>query len=106
MRMEEEAVLLVSENTKDKDGFPVSAATEIPIFVREKSAVRTEFYEALRAGVRVKTVLETRQEDWEQSAHLVSGKKEYASQIWYDGAVYDIVRVYKNEKSMMEIICS
>lgn len=104
--MEEEAVLLVTKNTKDKDGFPVASVEEVPIFVREKSAARMEFYEALRAGVRVKTVLETRQEDWEQSGRLVSGRKEYASQIRYDGAVYDIVRAYKKGKSMVEIICN
>ena len=104
--MEEEAVLLAVKNTKDEDGFPVPDVMEAPIFVREKSATRAEFYEALRNGVKIKTVLETRQEDWEQSARLVSGKKEYASQIKYDGAVYDIVRAYKNDKSMVEIICS
>lgn len=104
--MDEEAVLLVTENKKDEDGFPVSAVTEFPVFVREKSAVRAEFYEALRAGIQVKTVLETRQEDWEQTARLVSGKKEYAGQIRYGGAVYEIVRTYKNDKSMVEIICS
>lgn len=103
--MDEEAVLLVTENGKDEDGFAVPAEKEFPIFVQEKSAARTEFYEALRAGIQVKTVLETRQEDWEQSAHLVSGKKEYASRIRYDGSVYDIVRTYKNDKSRIEIIC-
>ena len=37
---------------------------------------------------------------------MVGKKKEYASQIEYDGAVYDIVRTYKSDKSMIEIICS
>lgn len=104
--MEEEAVLLVTKNTKDEDGFPVASVEEIPIFVREKSVMRAEFYEALRAGVQVKTVLETRAEDWEQSKRLVSGKKEYASQIRYDGEVYNIARTYRKGKSTVEIICS
>lgn len=104
--MNEEAKLLVITNTKDEDGFPIEKKSEIPIFVREKSATRTEFYEALRSGVSIKTVLETRLEDWEQSAHMVAGKKEHATQIEYDGSVYDIVRTFRNDKAMIEIICS
>lgn len=104
--LNEEAILLAVINKKDDDGFAVQKKLEIPIFVNEKSATRTEFYEALRAGVKIKTVLETRQEDWELSARTVSGKKEYATQLKYDGAIYDIVRTFKNDKSMIEIICS
>lgn len=104
--MDEEAKLLIVTNEKDDDGFPVEKSVEIPVYVREKSATRTEFYEALRSGISIKTVLETRQEDWEQSARMVGGKKEYATQIRYDGSVYDIVRTYKNDKSMIEIVCS
>ena len=104
--MDEEAKLLIVSNEKDEDGYAIERSQEIPIFVREKSATRTEFYEALRSGIKIKTVLETRQEDFEQSAHLVNGKKEYANRIEYDGAIYNIVRTYKCNKSMIELICS
>lgn len=104
--MDEDAKLLIVKNGKDKDGFPVKETQEIPIYVKEKSATRSEFYEALRSNIRVKMILETRQEDWELSAHIVGEKKEYASKIEYDGAVYDIVRTYKSDKSMIEIVCS
>lgn len=104
--MDEEAKLLIVTNGKDADGFPITEKQEIPVFVRGKSATRAEFYAALRADIQIKTVLETRQEDWELSAHMVGRKKEYASQIEYDGSVYDIVRTYRNDKSMIEIICS
>lgn len=104
--MDEEAKLLIVINGKDEDGFAIDEKKEIPIFVREKSATRTEFYEALRSGVSIKTVLETRLEDWEQSAHMVGEKKEYATKIEYDGSIYDIVRTFKNDKSTIEIVCS
>lgn len=104
--MDEEAYLIIVENEKDKDGFPVETTKRIPIYVREKSATRAEFYAGLKAGISIKTVLETRQEDWELSAHKVGEKKEYASRVEYDGSVYDIVRSFKNDKSMIEIICS
>ena len=104
--MDEEARLLIIVNKKDKDGFPIEVKQGIPIYVREKSVIRAEFYEALRSGITVKVILEARQEDWELSAHMAGEKKEYASQIEYDGSIYDIVRTYKNDKSMVEIICS
>lgn len=104
--MDGDAKLLVVTNKKDADGFPLEEKEEIPIYVNEKSATRTEFYEALRSGITVKTVLETRQEDWELSAHIINGKREYATRIEYDGSIYDIVRTYKNDKAMIEIICS
>jgi SPP1 family predicted phage head-tail adaptor len=103
--MDEEAKMLIVTNEKDEDGFPVEKKQEIEIFVREKSATRAEYYEALRSGITIKIVLETRQEDWELSAHMVAGKKQYATQIEYDGSIYDVVRTYKNDKSLMEIIC-
>lgn len=106
-RLDKEAKLLIETNGKDNDGFAVKKTeNEIAIFVREKSATRTEFYEALRNGIKIKNVLETREEDWELSAHMVDGKREYATRIEYDGSVYDIVRTFKNDKSMIEIICS
>lgn len=104
--MDEEAKLLIVTNEKDEDGFVVENEKEIPIYVQEKSATRSEYYEAMRSGVTVKTVLETRQEDWEQSVHLVGNKKEYASQIKYDGSVYDIIRTYRTGKSLIELVCS
>ena len=48
--MDEDAALFVITNGKDKDGFALQKTQEIPVFVREKSAARMEFYEALKAG--------------------------------------------------------
>lgn len=100
-----EATLLWSSKTKDKDGFPVETEHSVDIFAEEKSIVRAEFYEAMRAGVEVKLVLETRQEDFELSAHEEDGKKVYARKVEYEGYTYDIVRTYKTGKSKIQIIC-
>ena len=105
--MTEEATLLYVTNTKDSDGFPVEHTESVTVSVREKSATRTEYYEALRAGKTVSMVLEVRQEDWELTRHQSeNGRKAYATRAEYDGDVYDIVRTYKNDKSMIELICA
>ena len=103
---EEEAKLLVVTNMKDDDGFAVESTEEYPVYVTEKSATRSEYYAALQSGIQIKLVLEMRLEDWEQTAHISGGKKEYATQLEYDGAVYDILRTYRENKAKIEIICT
>lgn len=103
---DEDAKLIIVENDKDEDGFPVETTKEIPVYVSKKSAVRSEHYEALRNGILVKMVLELRIEDFELSAHRVEGKKEYASRVEYDGGIYDIVRSYETDKATIELVCS
>lgn len=91
----------------DADGFPVDAEQTITVFVREKSVRRTEFYEAMRSGIVPQIVLEVRQEDYDLTAHITdAGKKAYASKVRYDGGTYDIIRAYKNDRSMIELTCS
>ncbi len=104
--LDEEAKLIIVENDKDDDGFPVETTKEIPVYVSKKSAVRSEHYEALRSGILVKLVLELRVEDFELSAHRVEGRKEYASRVEYDGGIYNIVRTYGTDKATIELICS
>lgn len=103
--MPEKAYLLMVENGKDEDGFPVETTTRIQIYVREKSATRLEFYEAMRSGLYVSRVFEVRVEDYELSARRVDGKKTYATQIEYDGEVFDIFRTYRSDKAMIQLIC-
>lgn len=104
--MDEEASLLVVLHDKDEDGFPIEKTVKYPVFVREKSVNRAEYYKALSENITLKMILELRVEDWEQTARMVNGKKEYATRIEYDCGVYDIVRSYKNDKSMIELSCS
>lgn len=100
-----EAELIWTTKTKDKDGFPVEEEHFVEIYAEEKSIVRAEFYDALRSGVEVKAVLETRQEDYELSAHEEDGKKTYASKVRYDGQTYDIKRTYRAGKARIELVC-
>ena len=104
--MDEEAKLLVVSHGKDEDGYSVENKTEYPVYVSEKSVSRTEFYKALSEHINLKMILELRQEDWNQTEHIVNVKKEYATRIEYDGCIYDIVRSYRNDRSMIELSCS
>lgn len=104
--MAEKAKLVVVSHDKNENGFSVEVTKKYPVFVREKSVTRSEYYEALRTGITTKLILEMRAEDWELSAHTVSGKKEYATRIEYDGYTYDVVRHYATGKAMVQVTCS
>lgn len=100
-----EATLVWSSKDKDADGFPIEEERSIDIYVNEKSVTRMEFYESMRRGIDVKTVLEARQEDFELSAHEEGGKTFYARKVLYEGQTYNIIRTYKTGKAKIEMIC-
>ena len=98
--------MIYVENEKDEDGFPVETEKKKEVYVREKSVGRTEFYEALRSGITVNITFDIRMEDWEQTRHTTANKKiAYAQKILYDGAEYDIIRTYRTDRSMIQLIC-
>jgi len=104
--MEEEAFLLIVTNSKDDDGFPVEDIQRIPVYVREKSVKRMEFYKALEVGTKLRTTFTMRWEDWELSKHLDGdGRKIYATQIEHDGEIYEIIRTYRTNKGSVEVMC-
>ena len=70
--------LIWEEIGKDEDGFEKNEEVSIDAFCKEKSVTRMEAYESMRAGVSVQAVFEIRQEDWEETRHIVNGKPEYA----------------------------
>lgn len=101
----ETAKLIWMALEKDPDGFAVEKECTAEIYVIEKSVARAEYYESMRAGIKVQRVFEVRQEDYELSLHMVNGRKSYATRIQYDGEDYDIIRTYSKDKSHLEIIC-
>lgn len=101
----ETALLVWETQEKDKDGFPVPVRNETEVYAKEKSVTRQEKYLAMNSGVDVKTTLEVRQEDWEQTRHIVDKKPEYARKAIFDGCEYDIIRTYKAGKATIEIVC-
>jgi len=103
----ETAELIYVIHGKDADGFPVDTEQAVTVYVREKSVKRTEFYEAMRSGIVPQYVFEVRQEDYDLTAHTTdAGKRAYATKIRYDGCTYDIIRAYRNDRSMIELTCS
>lgn len=104
--MDYEGVLIWEETGKDADGFPQTIQRKVPAYLRETAVKRAEAYEAMRSGVKLSAVFQVRLEDWEETRHLNNEKPAYAEKAVIDGATYDIIRVYKPDKSMVELTCS
>ncbi len=105
MDEEVEIYLLVVKNEKDADGFPVEKTERYLEYATKKSVTRSEFWQALQNGITAKMVLEMRTEDWEETATRNGIKKEYPTQLEYDGEIYDIVRTYQTSKAKIELTC-
>lgn len=113
--MDEEAILIVVENSQDEDGYAEEIKTEYPaLIVRERSVTYNEMYKLGSFGLQMvtsisvipKIILTIRREDWEQTGHINdAGRKEYATKIIYDGAEYDIIREYHTDRSLAELTC-
>lgn len=80
-------ITLASVSTKrDKDGFPETDVQLTEIFADVQSAKRSEFYEALRAGIAMEIACNVRSIDY--------GRQKY---VRWEGVWYKVVRAYRVE---------
>lgn len=99
--------LRVIRNVKDAQGFPQKRVTEFDAYVMKEESVRhTEFYEASALDITPRFQLSLRVEEWNRSEHMVDGVKEYASEVEYDGSIYTVVRTFKKNKSVIQVVLS
>lgn len=111
-----EAELIVVINGKDEDGFPTEETVRYPVLIlEEKSVTYAEKYLAANGGasassrvmVEPRIILVIRLEDWEETARVneATGRKEYATQIYYDDAMWSIIRDFRRNRSRVELTC-
>ena len=100
-------VILVTEAVgKGKDGLPCrEKPKEVPVYAKEKSVARSEFYESMRAGVTPRASFEVRQEDFEMSGIQTGKGTAYATKLVCGGITYRIQRAYRKGKSTVELTC-
>lgn len=77
---------------------------EIPVFATRISTTRTEFYEAYRSGLDARWIFSLNNEDYLLSREIIEEKTEvFATIIEYNGARYDVVRVFWDGKGDSDI---
>lgn len=103
-------MITVLGSEKDADGFRTEEKTaKVEVFAEIKSVGRTEYYEAVRAGIQVNIIFVVDEDDFKLSEReiTVDGeiKKVKASKIIYDGTTYLIHRTFRKDSGLMEITC-
>lgn len=82
--------------TQDADGYKTTVETKTQVFCSVNvGVVRSEFYEALKAGVKLSVTIEVWQEDYNNATLLE-----------FDGKRYKIERTYPTGHGTLEMTCS
>ncbi|MCM1264317.1 MAG: hypothetical protein NC313_16525 [Butyrivibrio sp.] len=103
-------LITVLEEKRSKSGFLEGEETvETEIFAGIKSVGRTEFYEALRNGIKVVIMFEVDPDDFKLAERKIevdgAFKKISASKVIYDDILYLIHRTYLNKAGKFEVTC-
>lgn len=92
----DQITLIAESKTAGSEGYPEIVETSTPIYADVKSVSRTEFYESLKAGVKLVIVFEI----WDN---------EYSNQklVEYGGKRYRVERTYQSPLSeRLQLNCS
>lgn len=103
-------LVTVLDSDKDADGFRTEEKIKkVEVFADIKSVGRTEYYEAVRSGMKVSIIFVVDENDFKLSENEVSidgeTKRVKASKIIHDGTTYLIHRTFVKDFGLMEITC-
>lgn len=88
--------LISVTTTKDADGYDTTAETSREIFCSvSDGVVRSEYYEAMKAGVKLSATVEVWQDDYQKETLLEHGETRYK-----------VERVYPTGNGTLELSCS
>lgn len=86
MLYKDEIVLASVSTERDKDGFPKADVQITAVFADVQSAKRSEFYEALRSGIKMDIACRIRSLDYSRQKY-----------VRWEGTWYKVVRAYWKE---------
>lgn len=92
-----DVITLISEKTvgQDADGYKKIQETRREVYADVQSVKRSEFFEALKAGVKEVIAFQVSCHDYKNEKILE-----------YDGIRYHVERSYRTNPDMMELNCS
>jgi SPP1 family predicted phage head-tail adaptor len=92
--LDEQITLLNLEENRDADGYNTPTVTESVIYAEVQSPFRNEFYEAMKAGVKL-----------EATFKVVSDDYNNQEQVKYNGKTLDIVRSHPIDRIYTRLVC-
>lgn len=106
MSKDDVVILMTVVENRDEKGFVNGediARTEV--FADVKSAARSDYYEALRSGHKVKVAFVVDLDDFKTACITNDGKKKRVSIVEHEGITYRIIREYKLPDNNLELTC-
>lgn len=88
------AYLISTEKITDDIGDIIETETEKMVYVNKGSVGRTEYYQALSAGLKLKLLLEVRAIDYSDEEMLR-----------FNGIDYNVVKTYSKNDEIIELTC-
>lgn len=99
-------LITVTGSVKNANGFATEEQVEeCEIFAEVKSVGRTEYYEALRSGVKTSLIFDVYPDDFDMGRIVRDGKTYRPSKVLHDNVEYRIVRTYRKSIDSMELTC-
>lgn len=100
------ALVSITNDQKDKDGFNKEKTVKVEIFADVESTKRSEYYSAKRAGIDIDLTITINAEDFEL-ANQINAKEEVveASELIFENKKYKIMRIYKKDEFKIELTC-
>lgn len=90
-------ITVIPEETEIKE-------KRIGVFATRISTTRSEFYEAYRSGLDAKWIFSLNHDDYELSRDIIeSGTEAFATMIEYNGATYEVIRVFWDGKGDSDV---
>lgn len=107
MKRFSDTIKLITETaTQDSEGYDVITETEVEVFGSIESVKRTEFYLAMREGMKPNVVITVYTEDFALGNVTSNGKIVKPSKVKADdGTEYRIIRTYMTSDDKIELTC-
>ncbi len=98
-------LITLTPGTSNANGYDAEVEHQLSVVAERVSVVRTEFYEAYKAGLKPTIVFRIHPLDY-AAAQITDGGTVYdASQVLDNGTRYNIIRTYERSEDIIELTC-
>ena len=80
--------------------------SEKTVFAGKKSVSYKEFYAAVEVGINPSYIFEMDLEEYETACSIISNKRYIPTELFYNGAYYNIIRTYEKPDGTIEVTVS
>ena len=99
------ALIVAVQSEANENGYRAKTEYETTVIAERISVNRTEFYEALKAGMKPTVIYQLHPLDLVAARRTVGGAVYEAEYVTEGGIRYEIIRAYEKNPDVVEITC-